>query len=87
MEHPQESYQPPQASYASGGYDWLVTLLLSIFLGYLGVDRFYTGSIVFGILKLVTAGGCGIWWIVDVILIATGSYKDGQGRPLVRTTY
>ncbi|HEV8191064.1 MAG TPA: TM2 domain-containing protein [Ktedonobacterales bacterium] len=87
MDYPQGSYQPPQPPYASGGHDWLITLLLSIFLGYLGVDRFFTGSIVLGILKLITFGGCGIWWLVDIILIATGSYKDGQGRPLVRTTY
>ncbi|KAA0252465.1 NINE protein [Acidobacteria bacterium ACD] len=65
--------------------DWLAALLLSVFLGGLGVDRFYLGHIGLGIAKLVTFGGCGIWWLIDVILIATGSVRDAQGRPLVRT--
>jgi len=65
--------------------DWLVALLLSIFLGGLGVDRFYMGYVGLGILKLVTLGGCGVWWLIDVILIATGSMKDAQGRPLVKS--
>ncbi len=84
----QPQYTPPavqsQAGVPAQGYDWTVALILSILLGELGVDRFYTGSIMLGILKLVTFGGCGIWWIVDIILIATGGYKDAYGRPLVR---
>ena len=62
--------------------DWLTALLLSIFLGQLGVDRFYLGYIGLGVLKLLTAGGCGIWWLVDVILIATDGLKDAKGRAL-----
>ena len=62
--------------------DFLVALLLSIFLGQLGVDRFYLGYIGTGILKLLTLGGCGIWWLVDVILIATKNMKDANGLPL-----
>ena len=64
--------------------DWLAALLLSIFLGQIGVDRFYLGYIGLGVLKLLTAGGCGIWWLVDVILIATDGLKDAKGRPLRR---
>lgn len=62
--------------------DFLVALLLSIFLGQFGIDRFYLGYVGLGILKLVTLGGCGIWWLIDVILIATKSLKDAQGREL-----
>jgi TM2 domain-containing membrane protein YozV len=67
--------------------DWLTALLLTIFLGWLGVQSFYTGKILFGVLQLLTLGGCGIWTIVDIILIATGSYRDAWGRPLVRGNY
>ncbi|MBI5148205.1 TM2 domain-containing protein [Candidatus Pacearchaeota archaeon] len=59
--------------------NWLVTLLLSIFFGWIGVDRFMMGKIGTGILKLITLGGLGAWWIIDLILIATKyPYKDVQ---------
>ncbi len=59
---------------------WLVALLLSITVGGLGIDRFYLGKIGTGILKLITAGGFGIWWLIDLILIATGKMKDSEGK-------
>ncbi|MBU0472103.1 MAG: TM2 domain-containing protein [Nanoarchaeota archaeon] len=51
--------------------NWLLTLLMSIFFGSLGVDRFIMGHVGLGLLKLITMGGCGVWWMVDLILIAT----------------
>ena len=51
--------------------NWILTLLMSLFFGTLGVDRFIMGHIFLGLLKLITAGGFGIWWLVDVILIAS----------------
>ena len=64
--------------------EWLVALLLSFFLGYFGVDRFYLGDIGLGILKLISLGGFGIWWVIDLIFIATGKTRDRDGLPLRR---
>lgn len=60
--------------------EWLVTLLLSLFLGTLGVHRFYVGKIGTGILQLITLGGCGIWALIDIIMIITGNFKDKDGH-------
>jgi len=62
--------------------DWMVTLLLAILVGGLGIDRFYSGSILLGVLKLFTLGGFGLWWLIDLIMLVTGSYKDGNGNPI-----
>ena len=77
-------YQQQPLGYAPQmGKDWTTTLLLSIFLGGLGVDRFYVGKTGTGIAKLLTLGGCGVWWVVDIILILTGGFTDANGQPLV----
>lgn len=59
--------------------NWLVTLLLCLFVGAIGVHRFYAGKIGTGILQLITLGGCGIWTIIDLIMILTGNFKDKDG--------
>jgi hypothetical protein len=66
------------------GKDWLTALLLAIFLGALGVHRFYTGHTAIGVVQLLTLGGCGIWALIDIIQIATGSFKDAKGNKLVK---
>ncbi len=67
-----------------GEKDWLTTLLLCIFLGYLGAHRFYTGHIGIGVVQLLTGGLCGIWTIIDLISILTGSYRDAYGNLLLK---
>lgn len=64
------------------GKDWLVTLLLCIFVGSIGVHRFYAGKIGTGILQLITCGGCGIWTLIDLIMIVTGKFTDGEGNAI-----
>ena len=61
---------------------WITTLLLCLFLGGLGVHRFYAGKIGTGILQLITVGGCGIWTLIDLIMIITGSFTDKDGNPI-----
>jgi len=60
--------------------DWLVTLLLCWFLGAVGGHRFYAGKVGTGILQLLTLGGCGIWVIIDLIMVITGKFTDAQGN-------
>ena len=64
--------------------DWLTLVLLSFFVGILGVDHFYTGKIGTGILKLITFGGCTIWSLIDLIMAITGSFKVSNGLPVVK---
>lgn len=61
---------------------WITTLLLCLFLGGLGVHRFYAGKIGTGILQLITVGGCGIWTLIDLIMIITGSFTDKDGNSI-----
>jgi len=82
---PQEMQQAQQVQIIQvmdSDKDWIVTLVLAIIIGGFGVDRFYSGSILLGVLKLITLGGLGLWWLIDIILLVTGNYKDGNGIPI-----
>jgi TctA family transporter len=72
-------YEVPDASPESR----LVALLLCVFLGPLGLHRFYVGKIGSGILWLLTGGLFGIGYIIDIVLIATGGFRDAAGLRLV----
>ena len=60
---------------------WVVTLILAIFLP---VHRFYVGKIGTGILYLITLGGFGIWYIIDIVMIILDKFTDKEGRKLKR---
>jgi TM2 domain-containing membrane protein YozV len=62
----------------------LVALLLSWFFGYFGAHRFYANKYGTAVLMILTLGGFGIWWIVDLILIAVGSFRDSKGLRVYR---
>jgi len=67
--------------------NYLLTLQFSIFCGMFGVDRFYLGKIGTGILKLLTFGGFGIWYLIDVFRTFYNSQKDINGQPLEGQEY
>jgi hypothetical protein len=60
-----------------------VALALNIPLGVFGAHRFYVGKIGTGILQLCTFGGLGLWWLYDLILIASGEFRDSNDRRVV----
>ena len=62
--------------------DWVVCFILVIFLGFWGVHRFYVRKIGTGVLMLLTFGGFGIWWFIDLVLIAVASFRDKEGRQI-----
>jgi len=78
------SYAPPTAERTPPEQrDYLHAWLYSLFLGFFGGDRFYLGKIWTGILKLITIGGLGLWWAIDLVLTILGAQTDQERRPLL----
>jgi hypothetical protein len=59
-----------------------IALILSVLFGYWGVDRFYLGYVGLGLAKFITAGGFGIWWLIDIVLIAQDKVIDSDNNKL-----
>ena len=78
--------QPMARSVSMSEKRILPAFLLCFFLGVFGAHRFYAGKIGTGILELLTIGGFGLWWLADIILILTGSFKDGDGQKITEWT-
>ena len=68
-------------TYAMAYKNKLTAILLSVFVGSLGVDRFYLGYTGSGVVKLLTLGGFGIWTLIDLVMICTGSLRPADGSP------
>lgn len=75
-----ETKEVKQTKNTKGGRkSQLVALILVILVGGLGIHRFYLGYTWQGVVQLLTAGGCGIWWLIDLIRIITGDLKPRDG--------
>lgn len=59
-----------------------IALILSVLFGFWGVDRFYLGYVGLGLAKFITVGGFGIWWLIDIVLIAKDKVMDSQNYKL-----
>lgn len=65
--------------------DPTIAIILSILVGMLGIDRFYIGDVGLGVLKLITCGGLGIWWIIDLFLIMNTTKERNMEKLLTLT--
>ena len=73
-----EAPEEPEISKRSRG----VALLLSMFGGVFGLHRFYVDKPRTAIAMILTFGGCGIWYLYDLVLIAAGEFRDSDDLPL-----
>ena len=85
---PMNTQYPPQQGYTQqipyqvvpiSSSNRLIAFLLAFFLGFLGIHRFYVGKVGTGVLMILTAGGLGVWWLIDIIMILAGGFRDKAG--------
>jgi len=80
----QEWLKTLSATAGESDKNWALTFCLSLCLGSFGADRFYLNSIGLGLLKLVSLGGLGVWWLLDILLLLFGKMRDGDGGLVAR---
>jgi len=73
-------YQPDTIQNRSINAKWLIAFLLCLIFGMFGIHRFYLNRIGSGILMLITFGGLGIWYVIDLIVMIVGGFRDGEGN-------
>lgn len=81
-DEPVSDYVAPVDAGGQNEKNWLVALLLCLFLGGIGAHRFYAGKVGSGILYILTVGVFGIGVLVDLIKILTGKFTDKDGNPI-----
>lgn len=86
IEKPAQSEKPVKIENPTTQKSKQTAILLAILTGLFGVDRFYLGYTALGVLKLLTAGGAGIWALIDLIRIAVDSIRPADGSPWVEET-
>jgi hypothetical protein len=74
---PPEDEQPEISERSRG-----VAVALGFFGGIFGLHRFYVGKTQTGVAMIVTFGGLGIWWLYDMVLLASGEFRDVEDLPL-----
>jgi TM2 domain-containing membrane protein YozV/signal transduction histidine kinase len=74
-----QSFKKPRAANASESSRG-IALLLAIPLGWTGAHRFYVGRVGTGLAMLFTLGGLGLWWLIDIVMVACGQLKDMDGK-------
>ena len=75
---PADSTCPVASEDESTNRSFFVTWFLSLTLGFLGADRFFTGRYATGALKLVTLGGLGLWWVIDLVIVMAGGLRYNE---------
>tara|TARA_B100000780_G_C20783064_1_gene310976 strand:- start:218 stop:427 length:210 start_codon:yes stop_codon:yes gene_type:complete len=67
---------------AKSNHSKMMLAIICFFLGVIGIHRFMVGKIGTGVLMIITLGGCGIWTLIDFIVILTGGFTDSDGNKI-----
>ena len=73
-----DDFSSPAA--AKGEKSQVIALVLVALIGGLGIHRFYLGYTWQGVVQLLTAGGCGVWALIDLVRIITGDLQPKDGK-------